>query len=98
SKRPEEKVHQPWLEQNEGQVLAGYAHLEEKLKGDDKDAIEAASKQLETTAMELGKAIYEAQGADAGTAGAASQAEPKDAAENDDDVIDAEFKVKDEEK
>ena len=32
SKRPEEKVHQPWLEQNEAQVLAGYSNLEEQLK------------------------------------------------------------------
>ncbi|NRA58805.1 MAG: molecular chaperone DnaK, partial [Phycisphaerales bacterium] len=81
-----------------GNIESAISNLEEKLKGDDKDAIEAASKQLETTAMELGKAIYEAQGADAGAAGAASQAEPKNAAENDDDVIDAEFKVKDEDK
>jgi len=78
-----------------GNIESAISNLEEKLKGDDKDAIEAASKQLETAAMELGKAIYESQGADAG---AASQAEPKDAAENDDDVIDAEFKVKDEDK
>jgi molecular chaperone DnaK len=78
-----------------GSIESAISNLEEKLKTDDKDAIEAASKQLETAAMELGKAIYESQGADAG---AASQAEPKDAAENDDDVIDAEFKVKDEDK
>ena len=79
-----------------GNIESAISNLEEKLKGDDKDAIEAASKQLETAAMELGKAVYEAQGA--GDAGAASQAEPKDATENDDDVIDAEFKVKDEDK
>ncbi|MEQ8845569.1 MAG: molecular chaperone DnaK [Phycisphaerales bacterium] len=78
-----------------GSIESAISNLEEKLKTDDKDAIEASSKQLETAAMELGKAIYESQGADAG---AASQAEPKDAAENDDDVIDAEFKVKDEDK
>ncbi len=81
-----------------GNIESAISNLEEKLKTDDKDAIEAASKQLETVAMELGKAIYEAQGAAGGDAGAASQAEPKDAAENDDDVIDAEFKVKDEDK
>jgi len=38
-KRPEEKVHQPWLEQNEGQVLAGYSYLEEKLKSAGVDAL-----------------------------------------------------------
>ena len=79
-----------------GNIESAISNLESQLKTDDKDAIEAASKQLETAAMELGKAIYEAQGAS--DAGAASQAEPKDSAETDDDVIDAEFKVKDEDK
>ena len=78
-----------------GNIESAISNLEEKLKGDDKSAIDAASKQLETAAMELGKAIYEAQGADGG---ASSQAEPKDSSETDDDVIDAEFKVKDEDK
>jgi glutathione S-transferase len=32
TKRPLEKVHQPWLEHNEAQVLAGYAYLEDQLK------------------------------------------------------------------
>ena len=32
SKRPEEKVHQPWLEQNEAQALAGYAYIEDQLR------------------------------------------------------------------
>ena len=32
TKRPEEKIHKPWLEQNEGQVLVGYAYLEDQLK------------------------------------------------------------------
>ncbi|MFI4882094.1 MAG: molecular chaperone DnaK [Phycisphaerales bacterium JB064] len=79
-----------------GNIESAISNLESQLKTDDKDAIEAASKQLETAAMELGKAIYEAQGA--GDAGAASQAEPKGSSETDDDVIDAEFKVKDEDK
>lgn len=76
-------------------IESALSNLESKLKEDDIAAIEAATKELETASMELGKAIYEAQGAEGG---AASQAEPKDAAENDDDVIDAEFKVKDEDK
>lgn len=78
-------------------IESALSNLESKLKEDDIAAIEAATKELETASMELGKAIYEAQAA-AGNDGAASQAEPKDAAENDDDVIDAEFKVKDEDK
>ena len=78
-----------------GNIESAISNLETKLKSDDKDAIEAAAKQLESAAMELGKAIYETQAAGGG---AASQAEPKDSTETDDDVIDAEFKVKDEDK
>ena len=80
-------------------IESALSNLESKLKEDDIAAIEAATKELETASMELGKAMYEAQaaGADAG-GGASSQAEPKDATENDEDVIDAEFKVKDEDK
>ncbi|UYV11649.1 MAG: molecular chaperone DnaK [Phycisphaera sp.] len=79
-------------------IESALSNLESKLKEDDIAAIEAATKELETASMELGKAVYEAQAAAGGGDGAASQAEPKDAAENDDDVIDAEFKVKDEDK
>ncbi|MFI4916682.1 MAG: molecular chaperone DnaK [Phycisphaerales bacterium JB060] len=78
-------------------IESALSNLESKLKDDDIAAIEAATKELETASMELGKAMYEAQAAGGGE-GAASQAEPKDSAENDDDVIDAEFKVKDEDK
>ena len=77
-----------------GSIESAISNLESKLKTDDKDAIEAAAKQLESAAMELGKAIYETQAA----GGAASQAEPKGTSEADDDVIDAEFKVKDEDR
>lgn len=38
-KRPEEKVHLPWLEHNEGQVLAGFAYLEDQLKQSGTDAL-----------------------------------------------------------
>lgn len=79
-------------------IESALSNLESKLKEDDLAAIEAATKELETASMELGKAMYEAQAAGGADSGAASQAEPKDAAENDDDVIDAEFKVKDEDK
>lgn len=39
TKRPEEKVHQPWLKHNEGQVLAGYAYLEDMLQKSGADAL-----------------------------------------------------------
>ena len=39
TRRPEEKVHQPWLEHNEQQVVAGYAYLEEQLGQHGVDAL-----------------------------------------------------------
>jgi molecular chaperone DnaK len=71
--------------------------LEEKLKGDDKAAIESASENLQKAAMELGKAVYESAQADQAdqAAQATEGAQPEEeAAKQDDDVIDAEFEVK----
>lgn len=78
-----------------GKIESALSNLEGKIKGDDKAAIEAAMKELENASMELGKAVYEASK----TAGPAGGAQPSGAAGNGgkkDDVIDAEFKVKDE--
>ncbi len=72
-------------------IESAIADLEPKLKSDDKAAIEAAIRDLENASMELGKAVYE-EAAKAGPAGA-----PKERPEpqGGDDVIDAEYKVKD---
>lgn len=86
--------------ESRGQIESALSSLEEKIKGDDKDAIERAMKELEKVSMELGKAVYEAA-AKAAPAGAGSQAEAKPAAAagGSDDVIDAEFtEVKDDKK
>ncbi|MEO1534700.1 MAG: molecular chaperone DnaK [Planctomycetota bacterium] len=75
-----------------GSIESALTNLDDKLKGDDKDAIEAALKELENASQELGKVMYE-QAKDAGEAGATA-----DGGENsggDDDVIDADFTVKD---
>ncbi|MBL9001473.1 MAG: molecular chaperone DnaK [Phycisphaerae bacterium] len=76
-----------------GAVESALSNLEGKIKGDDKAAIEAAMKELEKAGMELGKVIYEEAAKKS-----APTAEPKpDSAEaKKDDVIDAEFKVKEE--
>ncbi|MEI7657596.1 MAG: molecular chaperone DnaK [Phycisphaerae bacterium] len=73
-----------------GAVESALSNLESKIKGDDKPAIEAAMKELEKASMELGKVIYEQ------AAKEQPQAEPKPAGGGGakDDVIDAEFKVK----
>ena len=78
-------------------IESALSNVEDKLKGDDKGAIEAALKQLEEASMELGKAVYEATasggggaGGEAGTASGDAKADKND----DDDVIDAEYEVK----
>ena len=77
-------------------IESAVSNLEETIKGDDKEAIEAALTALGTAAEELGKAVYEATAAEATEAGS-------DATETDgeccgdgscsDDVIDAEYEV-----
>ncbi|MFG0273563.1 MAG: molecular chaperone DnaK [Phycisphaerales bacterium] len=78
-----------------GNIESSLSNLESALKGDEKEPIERALAELEKSSMELGKAVYEAsrEQAEAGAgddAGAASG--------GDDDVIDAEYVVKDDEK
>jgi molecular chaperone DnaK len=73
-----------------GKVESALSNLEAKLKTDDKAAIQAAIAELDKASMELGKVMYEAAG-QGNQPGAAPGGEAKK-----DDVIDAEFKVKDE--
>ena len=80
-----------------GKIESALSNLESRLKSDEKPAIEAAMSELEKARMELGKAIYEATkpGAPGSDPAAAPSGEPAPGAEaNKDDVIDAEFKVK----
>ena len=79
-----------------GRIESALSNLEGKIKGDDKTALDAAVKELETASMELGKVIYEAEAAKA-KGGAAPQAGPAGPTPSGgkDDVIDADFKVKD---
>jgi molecular chaperone DnaK len=75
------------------QALSG---VETAIKGEEAKPIENAMKELEKASMELGKAMYEAEKAKAGaTAGATAGDAPTG---KKDDVIDAEFEVKDEKK
>ncbi len=75
-------------------IESALSSLETKLKEDDKDAIEAAMNELQQASMELGKAVYEATQAPGGSPGGdAGEAPSGDA--GGDDVIDAEFEVKD---
>jgi molecular chaperone DnaK len=72
-----------------GTIESAIANLEERLKSDDKAAVEAAMKQLNDASVELGKIPVEPTGGAAPSAPAASASSTKD------DVIDADFEVKD---
>jgi molecular chaperone DnaK len=78
-------------------IEAAISNLEDKLKGEDKSAIEAALKQLNDSAIELGKAVYEATAGQAPPPGAGPTDAPPPEGDSkpDDDVIDAEYEVKD---
>ena len=74
-------------------IEAAIADLEEALKGDDKDDIEAKTNALTEASSSLAQKLYAEQAAQAEAAGGAEQG---DSASQDDDVVDAEFEeVKD---
>ncbi len=73
-----------------GTIESAVANLEERIKSDDKAAIEAAMKQLSDGSVELGKIPM----SDAGAAPSAGSTESAGGAKKD-DVIDADFEVKD---
>jgi len=75
-------------------IESAISNVENKLKGDDKGALEAALKELETASTELGKAMYEKAQAQRASGGA-SPKEEKSESKDGDDVIDAEYEVKD---
>lgn len=80
-----------------GKIESALSNLEEKVKEDNADAIKAALDTLNQDVQELGKAVYEATAADAQQAGpeaAAGDATGSEASDSDDDVIDAEYEVK----
>ncbi len=77
-----------------GKLESAMSNVESAVKGDDKKAIDAAVKALSEAALELGKIAYESTKDSAGQAGAQGAAGAK-AGGKPDDVIDAEYEVKD---
>jgi molecular chaperone DnaK len=77
-------------------IEAASKDLEEALKGDDKDAIEAKTTALMTASQKLGEKVYAESQAAAAAGGAeqagADTAQAKPAGANDDDIVDAEVK------
>ncbi|MEM7625296.1 MAG: molecular chaperone DnaK [Planctomycetota bacterium] len=80
-----------------GKIESAVSNVEEKIKEDDADAIKKALETLNTESMELGKAVYEATAKEDPIAGAAAGAAAAggESAPSGDDVIDAEYEVKD---
>jgi len=78
-----------------GGIESAISNLEDKIKGEDKAAIDAAMEQLSNASLELGKAVYEATSADVASDTPDATESTESASSNDDEVIDAEFEVKD---
>ncbi|KZX80525.1 molecular chaperone DnaK [Oleiphilus sp. HI0009] len=80
-------------------IEAAIADLEEALKGDDKDVIEAKTQALTEASSGLAQKLYAEQAAQAEGAAAGPEAEAKAQSNAGDDVVDAEFEeVKDDKK
>jgi molecular chaperone DnaK len=75
-----------------GSIESALSNLDDKVKGEDKAAIEASLKQLNEAAIQLGKAVYESTSADQAQPSGDSAPESPEA--NADDVIDADYEVK----
>ena len=66
--------------------------MEEAIKGDDKEAIEAKNNALMEASQKLGEKIYAQQAAASGAAPGAAGGGADDTRPNDPDVVDAEVK------
>jgi len=85
-----------------GAIESAIKDLEEAMKGEDKDAIEAKTKALGDASAKMAERLYAQQGDAAGAAGAGADPGPEEsggAGGAQDDVVDAEFEeVKDDKK
>ncbi|MCE9590228.1 MAG: molecular chaperone DnaK [Planctomycetes bacterium] len=77
-----------------GKIESAISAVEARVKEDNADAIKRSLEELNKVASELGKAIYEKMGAAAGGAPGAEAGESQEKKKGGDDVIDAEFEVK----
>lgn len=81
-----------------GKIESAINDVESKVKGDSAEAIKRSLEALDKVAQEMGKEIYEKTGGAEAGAGAAGPGAASDKAEspkgNKDDVIDAEYEVK----
>ncbi|MCU7796478.1 MAG: molecular chaperone DnaK [Candidatus Thiodiazotropha sp. (ex Myrtea spinifera)] len=96
TKKSMEELGDDKLEAGEKESIeAAIKDLEEIMKGDDKDAIEAKTKALAEASGKMAERLYAEKGAEAGAADATEEPQGS-AGKADDDVVDAEFEeVKD---
>jgi len=83
--------------QDRGNIESAISRLREAVKGDDAQAIKRAMENLEKSSHKVAEEMYKAAAAQAQAAPrpeAASGEAPKEQAKGDDDVIDAEYEVK----
>jgi molecular chaperone DnaK len=74
-------------EEEKSTIEAAIAEAEEAIKGDDKDAMEAATQKLTEASGELAQKLYAEQAAEAG----AAEGDAAEASAEPDDAVDAEF-------
>ena len=80
-------------------IEAAITALEEAIKGDDQDAIEARTKDLTEASSSMAQKMYAEQQANAAQSGADAEAGSEEAGQADDEAVDAEFEeVKEEDK
>jgi molecular chaperone DnaK len=85
------------LEPGEKETIeSAIKELEEVMKGEDKEAIEAKTKTLAEASGKMAERLYAQKGAEGAAAEAGAESETQQGAGGDDDVVDAEFEeVKD---
>jgi molecular chaperone DnaK len=79
-------------------IEAAIADLEEALKGNDKDAIDAKTQALTEASAKMAERLYAQQGAQGAAPGAEAGAGEQAKGKADDDVVDAEFEEVDDKK
>ncbi len=100
SKKSMEELGDKLEDSEKTSIEAAIKDLEEAIKGDNKDDIEAKTKVLTDASAKMAERVYANQGDATGTAGGAGAEGAAEGAQNtaDDDVVDAEFEEVDDSK
>lgn len=91
TKKTLEEAGDKATEEEKAAIEAAIAKAEEAVKGDDKDAMDAATKELTEASTTLAQKLYAEQAAQAESAGPGPEAAAQEQPGADDGVVDAEF-------